>query len=65
MLYHVQTRQELNSLGLKLPQSVQAELLRSTEYPDEGITLIAENKEDISEARSVIDYAVHPCELEE
>lgn len=62
MLYHVQTRQELDSLGLELPQSVQEELLRSTEYPDEGFALIAENWEDISKARSFIDYTIHSCE---
>ena len=42
-------------MDLELPQSIQEELLRSTEYPDESFALIAENKEDISEARSVID----------
>ena len=42
-------------MDLELPQSVQEELLRSTKYPDEGFDLIAENKEDIAEARSVID----------
>ena len=62
MLYHVQTKQDLDSLGLELPQSVQKELLRSTEYLDEGFALIAENKEDISKARSFIDYTVHPVE---
>ena len=62
MLYYVQTRQELDSLGLKLPKSVQKELLRSTAYPAECIALIAEDREDISEARSVIDYAIHPAE---
>lgn len=62
MLYLIQTRQELDSLPLKLPQSVQEELLRSTAYPEECITLIAENMEDISKARGFIDYAVHPCE---
>ena len=62
MLYHVQTRQDLDSLALELPQSVQKELLRSTAYPAECIALIAEDREDISEARSVIDYAIHPAE---
>ena len=62
MLYRIQTRQDLDSLALKLPKSVREELLRSTAYPDECITLIAENREDISEARSFIDYTQHPCE---
>ena len=62
MLYYVQTKRELDSLGLKLPKSVQEELLRSTAYPEEGIALIAENREDISKARSFIDYTIHPCE---
>ena len=62
MLYRIQTRQELNTLGLRLPQSVMDELLRSTAYPSEGIALIAEDREDIAEVRKTVDYIHHPCE---
>lgn len=62
MLYRIQTRQELNTLDLRLPQSVMDELLRSTVYSSEGIALIAEDREDIAEVRETVDFTHHPCE---
>lgn len=62
MLYHIKSRQELDSLGLKLPQSVQEELCRCVAFPGEGTALIAENVEDICAARRLVDFERHPAE---
>lgn len=62
MLYHIKSRQELDSLGLKLPQSVQEELCRCVAFPDEGVALIAENVEDVCAARRYVDFERHPAE---
>lgn len=62
MLHHIKSRQELDSLGLNLPRSVQEELCRCVAYPDEGIALIAENVEDVCEARKLVDFESHPAE---
>lgn len=62
MLYRIQTRQELNTLGLKFPRSVVDELLHCTAYPSEGVALIVETREDISKVRETVDYNLYPCE---
>ena len=62
MLHHIKSRQELDSLGLKLPRSVQEELCRCVAFPDEGIALIAEDLEDVCAARRLVDFERHPAE---
>lgn len=62
MLYRIQNRQELDSLALKLPQSIQDEVFRCVAYPDEGLALIAEDADDICEARKIVDFISHPVE---
>lgn len=62
MLYRIQTEQDLDSLRLKLPQGVQDELLRCVAFPGEGIALIAEDTQDICEARKLVDFEAHPAE---
>lgn len=62
MLYCIRNRQELDSLALKLPQSVQDEVFRCVDFPDEGLVLIAEVSDDICEARKIVDFISHPAE---
>ena len=62
MLYCIRNRQELDSLALKLPQSVQDEVLRCVAFPNEGLALIADVADDICEARKIVDFMSHPAE---
>lgn len=62
MLYRIKSKQELDSLRLKLPQGAEDELLRCVAYPGEGLALIAEDTQDICEARKLINFETHPAE---
>lgn len=62
LLHHIQSKQELDSLCLKLPQGVQDELLRCVAFPGEGLALIAEDMEDVCKVRDIVDFETHPAE---
>lgn len=62
LLHYIQSKQELDSLCLKLPQGVQDELLRCVAFPGEGLTLIAEDMEDVCKVRDIVDFETHPAE---
>lgn len=62
MLHHIKYKQDLDSLGLNLSRSVQEEIWRCVAFPGEGIALIAEDMEDICEARRFVDFERHPAE---
>ena len=74
MLYRVGTKKELSTLPCVLPEKVYAELLRGlaildAEYGAErdslligGFSLIAENREDVSQIKNYVDYDRHPPE---
>lgn len=74
MLYRVGTKKELSPLLCDLPEKVYAELLRGlaildAEYGDDrdslligGFSLIAENREDVSQIKTYVDYDRHPPE---
>lgn len=62
MLYRIKSKQDLDSLRLKLPQGAEDELLRCVAFPGEGLALIAEDAQDVCEARRFVDFETHPAE---
>ena len=52
----------MDDLCLNLPQNVVDEVFRCVAFPDEGLALIAEDMNDIYEARKVVDFISHPAE---
>ncbi len=62
LLYRIQTKQDMDALCLNLPQNVLDEVFRCVAFPDEGLALIAEDADDICEARKIVDFVSHPAE---
>jgi len=52
----------MNTLYLNLPQNVLDEVFRCVAFPGEGLALIAEDADDICEARKIVDFISHPVE---
>ena len=74
MLYRIGTVKEIRNLRNKLPLEVIGQLFVCTVILDDaygedrdylqsgGYSLIAENADDLSGIRAIIDFDTHPCE---